>query len=374
MRKLLNKLSVLICGCLIAVCALSTFASNKDVLSTPTRDVELIEQNVDYQALFEEFEDVELIYDEENQYISFSGIQTISSNELEELDLVSVTNDASDELDVKYSFEYYEETNLFLLNIKIVNVDGGEILDSVPGMPFIDENGETDIAFVLDDEVVLLSEMEENPLFENCGWFSNAWKKFKKAAVAIVAVAVVVAVVVVAAPAVVAAIPTVTTVALAGGGTAAVLTGGGAAAAMTSASVAAATTLPTIAAVTATTLAVAAVDAGIEAKNERNDDASKSEEVKKQIDDLLEDSEEGRETSGKTGQYLKKGGFDQANKDYDSLNPNDSKEIQTEYGKGRTGTLGDGSKVNVRPGSSYGEPTLEIQLPNGKRIKIRYGK
>ena len=27
----------------------------------------------------------------------------------------------------------------------------------------------------------------------------------------------------------------------------------------------------------------------------------------------------------------------------------------------------------VRPGSSYGKPTLEIQKPNGTRIKIRYG-
>ena len=70
---------------------------------------------------------------------------------------------------------------------------------------------------------------------------------------------------------------------------------------------------------------------------------------------------------------MKWDGFDEANKDYDKLNPQNSKEIKTDYGKGRTGTLADGSKVNVRPGSSYGEPTLEIQLPNGRRIKIRYG-
>ena len=42
---------------------------------------------------------------------------------------------------------------------------------------------------------------------------------------------------------------------------------------------------------------------------------------------------------------------------------------------GKTGTLPDGSSINVRPGSSFdpNSPTIEIQRPNGIRIKIRYG-
>ena len=100
---------------------------------------------------------------------------------------------------------------------------------------------------------------------------------------------------------------------------------------------------------------------------------SKSKEVQEKIDDILKDSEPGRETNGPSDQYLKKGGFDQANKDYDKLAPNDSKEFNTAAGPGRRGTLDDESKVNVRPDSSYGTPTLEIQLPNGRKIKIRYG-
>ncbi len=60
-------------------------------------------------------------------------------------------------------------------------------------------------------------------------------------------------------------------------------------------------------------------------------------------------------------------------KDYDKLAPNDSKEINTAAGPGRAGTLDDGSDVNVRLCSSYKTPTLEIQLPNRRKIKIRYG-
>ena len=37
-----------------------------------------------------------------------------------------------------------------------------------------------------------------------------------------------------------------------------------------------------------------------------------------------------------------------------------------------TGQLSDGTKVNVRPDSSDGRPTLEIIPPSGPRDKIRY--
>lgn len=76
----------------------------------------------------------------------------------------------------------------------------------------------------------------------------------------------------------------------------------------------------------------------------------------------------GRATSGRTSQWESSGGFDQANKDFDNLNPTDVKD----YGNGvRVGTLPDGRTAVVRPTSS-GErrPTLEIQ---GLRpIKVRY--
>lgn len=104
------------------------------------------------------------------------------------------------------------------------------------------------------------------------------------------------------------------------------------------------------------------------------DETPEGKNVKEKVNDLLKDAKPGRETKGKTDQYEKDGGFDQAKKDYDHLNPENSKEIDTAYGKGHTGVLEDGSKVNVRPGSTQGEPTLEIQFPNGKTIKIRYGE
>jgi hypothetical protein len=81
------------------------------------------------------------------------------------------------------------------------------------------------------------------------------------------------------------------------------------------------------------------------------------------------DATPGRETKGRTTQWEKGGGMDQADRDFDSLNPQNVKPLPD---GGRRGTLDGGRNVNVRPDSSDGRPTLEIQ--NGRnRDKVRYG-
>lgn len=83
---------------------------------------------------------------------------------------------------------------------------------------------------------------------------------------------------------------------------------------------------------------------------------------------VLEDATPGRETKGKTDQYEKTGGYDQAVEDFDSLGAKDVKDIPS----GKTGTLPDGRNVKVRVDSSNGRPTLEIMNKNGTRTKVRY--
>ncbi len=101
-------------------------------------------------------------------------------------------------------------------------------------------------------------------------------------------------------------------------------------------------------------------------KNEQH-----SGEQEKVIDEILGNSTKGEKTSGRVDEYRKKGGMEQADKDFDKINPDKVKDIPTDYGKGRTGTLDDGRKINVRPGSKTGPPTIEIQKGDS-RIKIRY--
>lgn len=204
MRKLLNKLSVLICGCLIAVCALSTFASNKDVLSTPTRDVELIEQNVDFENEFSRYEDAKLEYSKDEGYVSFSGTINYSTEELSDIDFVSMLDNGNDKLSIEYSFDYDVNENLFYLNVEAKNTEDGNILDSIVGVPFQNDNGEIDIVFDVEGDFICLSELTENKLLENCGWFSRILKKVAVAAAVVAVAAVVVVACAYAAPAVIA--------------------------------------------------------------------------------------------------------------------------------------------------------------------------
>lgn len=77
----------------------------------------------------------------------------------------------------------------------------------------------------------------------------------------------------------------------------------------------------------------------------------------------------GRETKGRTTQWEKPGGMPEADRDFDNLRPSDVRDLPN---GGRVGQLPDGRTIIVRPDSSDGRPTLEIQ--NGKnKEKVRYG-
>lgn len=94
----------------------------------------------------------------------------------------------------------------------------------------------------------------------------------------------------------------------------------------------------------------------------------------KSVDDILKDTIPGRETKGRARQYIKKGGYSDAVKDFEDLGPIDIQKMKDK--KGWVGTLPDGRMVVVREQSKDGRPTLEIQQPEnkGRVIKIRYDK
>jgi hypothetical protein len=73
--------------------------------------------------------------------------------------------------------------------------------------------------------------------------------------------------------------------------------------------------------------------------------------------------------SQRVDNWSKEGGFERANKDFDSLKLN---KVQDRGNGLRTGQLPDGTYVNVRPFSSGDLPTLEIQYNDKPTVKIRY--
>jgi len=84
--------------------------------------------------------------------------------------------------------------------------------------------------------------------------------------------------------------------------------------------------------------------------------------------DVLQGATKGR--TGKSQQYTKPGGEAQANKDFDRIVGN---QPTTQIGNGGRATkLPDGTGVSVRPTSTEGSPTLQINQPGRPAIKIRY--
>ena len=91
------------------------------------------------------------------------------------------------------------------------------------------------------------------------------------------------------------------------------------------------------------------------------------------VNKLYDTSKPGKRTKGKTEQRIFNGDFDTALLDFEKLNPTDVKSITTRWGGGMTGNIDKGFIATVRPGSSYGKPTLEIRNPsNGKGLEFRY--
>jgi RHS repeat-associated protein len=91
-------------------------------------------------------------------------------------------------------------------------------------------------------------------------------------------------------------------------------------------------------------------------------------EIGTAVDDVLQGASFYKQS--KATQYLKPGGFGQANADFDALTQGVT---VIERGGGlRTATLSNGTKINVRPFSSGKYVTLEIDTPGNPVLKVRY--
>src|SRR5690606_23421642 len=76
--------------------------------------------------------------------------------------------------------------------------------------------------------------------------------------------------------------------------------------------------------------------------------------------DIINNTDNGRSTKGRAEQRVKEGGYQEAEADFDKLNPDDSQNFSKNGVKGRIGTLKDGTTIIVRE-KPNGQVTLERQ-------------
>lgn len=184
----IKKINFVLISCLLAVvCGLAyclpNFINSKQIARTQaiTRTIEIKQNNIDYQSVFDEFENPSFSTD--GSITTFEGIKTFNLADYCELDLVADTETSeSINLQVKYSYAYDQEANVVILTASLTGNDGEPIIDTLIGAPFVDENGNFDAVFDCDGEYILLSELQDAGMIENCGWLKNACKKVASAA------------------------------------------------------------------------------------------------------------------------------------------------------------------------------------------------
>ena len=182
-KKLLNIISTI---SLVFVMALSPLfiqginsKSTSENLTMQTRTVEVSSQMIDLETMFLDYEDVEL---ENSGYVTtVYATKTFNLLDFEELDLVANTS-VNFDLKIKYTYSYDSEKKLIFLSAKLANDEGVEIIDTLVGAPFVNEEGNFDAVFDCDGELILLSELQDAGMIENCGWLRNLCKKVKNVA------------------------------------------------------------------------------------------------------------------------------------------------------------------------------------------------
>ncbi len=155
-----------------------------------TRTIEANNQQIDYESVLNQFENSSL--ETEGSLTTFEGYKSITLQDLLEIDEVSASDIPQEEMTIKYNFTYDKETNMVTLTATLTGETNEPMIDTISGVAFTNEYGNIDALLDMDGEFILLSEMQNLGMIQNCGWFSRL---FKKVAVAVVAVVVVSAVV-----------------------------------------------------------------------------------------------------------------------------------------------------------------------------------
>ncbi len=193
----IKKLHIALISCVLAllcgfVYCSTTYLSAKNTtnIQAVTRTIEVSQNSIDYESIFEEFEDATLVT--ERSLTTFEGYQTLNLSDFGELDLVADTDLQEDlNMQVKYNFSFDAETGIVTLSAKTTNSDGVIEIDEIQGIAFYNQNGKFDAYLDVDGECVLLSEMQDAGMIANCGWFKNLWKKVVVAVIAVVVVSAV---------------------------------------------------------------------------------------------------------------------------------------------------------------------------------------
>ncbi len=203
-KKILNAISTIAMALLMFMLPVfstldcSINSRRQEEVTAQTRTVSADNSMIDYESIFNEYDDVNLT--QEGSLTTFEGNQTLKLDELEledeELDDETLEKLQGEEVTIRYKYTFdYVTDKVTLTAVMVETTSEGElneiIVDTIEGKAFINEAGEIDAELDLDGETILLSELQDLGVVDNCGWFKKLWKKVVVAVVAVVVVAAV---------------------------------------------------------------------------------------------------------------------------------------------------------------------------------------
>ncbi len=174
MRKIAIKLFLIM---FISILSLLIFSiDNINTFSDlPLREVSLDKNKISDSSYFEDFDSYELIHNKKNKVIEFNGKQSIPITDLYELDLIN-SYELNKKIITTYKCIYDYKNETVLLSVYKLENNQSTIVDQMEGKLVKNKNNQFDVIFNIDGETLLLSEMSEAGLINNCGF----WSRLKK--------------------------------------------------------------------------------------------------------------------------------------------------------------------------------------------------
>lgn len=148
---------LLSCVLLFTIVVVGNNTNKSGTVVAKTRTVELSELSVDAQSVLNEFDNAALTRD--GGITRFSGSKKVNKKDCYDIDYINDENAEQEEVDLYFDIAYNEDSANVSLNVLLEDGEEVNILDNIQGLALDGENGEVEIWYIIEDEIVSQSEI-----------------------------------------------------------------------------------------------------------------------------------------------------------------------------------------------------------------------
>lgn len=168
-KILLSFNLILICFATIVIGQVNTQKGEK--YKPEVRTVTYEEKLLNNEDYYKDFDDYSI--EENNNGFKINLKKRFNRDAFDAIDLVGIDSN-QENVFVEYEFVYYESESRIDLSVKI-DENGTELTEVIPGLITNNEKGEADVLFADEEGIIWLSDLVDDSLINNAGW----WNRFK---------------------------------------------------------------------------------------------------------------------------------------------------------------------------------------------------